>query len=152
SDANLFVARAFFTVAWNQHARDESRDTIVLTGFINPAGLPADLGDTTMEIAVGGQVLAAGHLSSQGTYFAAPANGPSCSLRLSSKIGKSSIRIFRSDLRPFIAVADATEQRLLEVPVSLFVSRARTAKADNRLQFTVASTAGRSARGWWRGP
>ena len=152
SDADLYVSRAIFTLAWNQHVRGESRDAISLTGFINPAGLPASLADTTMKIMVGGVVLAAGELSAEGTYFAAPANGPRCSLRLSSKSGQYTIRVSRSDLRPMLAATDSTERRLLEVPVSLFISRARTAMAANRLEFNLASTRGHRARGWWRGP
>ena len=152
SDADLYVSRAIFTLAWNQHVRGESRDAISLTGFINPAGLPASLADTTMKIMVGGVVLAAGELSAEGTYFAAPANGPRCTLRLSSKSGQYTIRVSRSDLRPMLAATDSTERRLLEVPVSLFISRARTAMAANRLEFNLASTRGHRARGWWRGP
>ncbi|TMB42561.1 MAG: PKD domain-containing protein [Deltaproteobacteria bacterium] len=152
SDANLYVGKATFTIAWNRHRRGQDRDSFALTGFINPAGLPVSLAGTTMEATVDGAVLASGVLSTTGTFRGSSGTGPRVSLSLSNKSGKYTVRVSRDDLRPMLAVDNETGSRPLEVPVTLFVSRARTAMAENRLEFSLVSTRGRRSRGSWRGP
>ena len=99
TDAQLYVRNARFTVNWRRHARGKPDDRLSVAGVINPAGLPATLGGTTVDVAVGGARVASAMLPANGRYRSPAGVTPRMTVTLSPRNGKYRVRLARSDLR-----------------------------------------------------
>jgi uncharacterized repeat protein (TIGR01451 family) len=151
-DANLYVRNARFRIDWKRHIAGSERDKLALTGFINPAGLPADLSDTAVALEVNGTSIASGILGTTGRYHTPRGVAPKLVLKLSPRNGRFKVRLARSDLRAAIGLQDVDASGRLVLPVTLRVSRAREIVSHNRLEFAYASSRARRTKGMWRGP
>ena len=152
TDVQLYVRRARFTVNWRRHARGKPDDRLNVAGAINPAGLPATLGGTAVDLAVEGALVATAMLPANGRYRSPAGVAPRVTVTLSPRNGKYRVRLARSDLRTAIGLPNASVTGTRVVPVALTVSRARYPVTENRLEFTYRAVADRRARGVWRGP
>ncbi|TMA58644.1 MAG: hypothetical protein E6J75_04930 [Deltaproteobacteria bacterium] len=81
---------------------------VSVAGVINPAGLPATLGGTAVDVADAGVPVATVTLPASGRYRSPAGVTPRVTITLSPRNGKYRVRLARSDLRTTIGLPNTT--------------------------------------------
>jgi hypothetical protein len=134
--SHVYVRRARIRIAAGPQAPGRARDRLTLTGYINPAGLPASLAGTTVHLEIGEREVVAAVLDDRGRYRRD--GRPRRLLTLSSRSGRFRVRIAGDDLQGVLGNAVTVTA---VVPVRLVVTGESELDTRNHLAFALRATA-----------
>jgi hypothetical protein len=150
TDHAMYVKSGRFAVQWKRHARGKAADRLKLVGFINPAGLRANLAGTEMALTLGDTEVVGGPLDARGRYRTPKGATPKLRFAVSARTGKFRLGIGAADLRDLFGVAPESGAGIMTIPVGIHLSTADTTDFGNRCEFQYRTVANVRTSGRFR--